>query len=84
MTLLSFVCFSCTKDITGVATAVTQVTRPVAAEAQRRLPKSPMDFVTTSLSTKFAAEVPTFPKLVSLKSSQQAEIEAALSWFWLG
>lgn len=37
-----------------------------------------MDFVATSWPTKFAAEEPTFPKLASLKSSQQAEIEAAL------
>lgn len=36
-----------------------------------------MDFVATSWPTKFAAEVPTFPKLARLKSSQQAEIEAA-------
>lgn len=45
------------------------------AEAQAKLFKSLMDFVATSLS---AAEVPTFPNLDILKSSQQTEIEAGL------
>jgi len=36
------------------------------------------DFVATSQSTKFAAEVPTFPKLASVKPSQQKEIGVAL------